>query len=238
MIRFRAATERGQTRTDWLNSRHSFSFGGYHDPDQMGYAALRVLNEDRVAPGKGFAEHGHANMEILTWVIDGVLGHRDSTGNQGVIRPGMLQRMSAGHGIRHSEMNASTVQPVHFLQFWIQPDRVNIEPSYAQARFDDAALAANWVCLAAPAARVPAGAVALQATADLHATRLPAGGRREYPLRSSRTWLQAVHGRFAVGAQQFSAGDGAALEQQDLLVVEALEASELLLIELGEGLLR
>ncbi len=236
MIRFRPATERGQTRTAWLDSRHSFSFGGYYDPEQMGCGALRVLNEDWVAPGQGFAEHGHANMEILTWVIDGVLRHRDSTGIQDEIRPGMLQRMSAGYGIRHSEMNASSRQPVHFLQLWIQPDRVNIAPSYAQARFDDAALAVDWVCIAAPASRVAEGSVALHATASLHATRLAAGRQRQYTLHSPRTWLQAVRGRFAVGDQQFSAGDGAALEQQDSLVVEAQEASELLLIELAEVL--
>ncbi len=232
MIRFRLATERGQTRTAWLDSRHSFSFGGYHDPEQMGCGALRVLNEDRVAPGQGFAEHGHANMEILTWVIDGVLSHRDSTGTQGEIRPGMLQRMSAGHGIQHSEMNASSRQPVHFLQLWIQPDRVNIEPSYAQACFDDTALMEDWVCIAAPASRVTVGSVALHAMASLHATRLVAGMQRQYTLHSPQAWLQAVRGRFTVGDQQFSAGDGAALEPQDSLVVEALEASELLLIEL------
>lgn len=234
MIRFRSAEQRGHTRTHWLDSRHSFSFGDYYDPQQMGCGALRVLNEDRVAPGKGFAEHGHANMEILTWVIDGVLSHRDSTGTQDEIRPGMLQRMSAGHGIRHSEMNASSRQPVHFLQLWIQPDRVNIEPAYAQACFDDTALVEDWVCIAAPASRVTVGSVALHAMASLHATRLAAGMQRQYTLHSPRTWLQAVRGRFTVGDQQFSAGCGAELEGPGQLTAEALEASELLLIELGE----
>lgn len=150
MLLHRPAAERGHVRTGWLDSRHSFSFGHYHDPAWMGFGPLRVINEDRVAPGAGFPTHGHANMEILSYVLEGALAHRDSHGGEGVLRPGELQWMSAGHGIEHSEFNASRDQPVHFLQVWIQPDRVNAEPDYAQRAFEPLDRRGRWVPLASP----------------------------------------------------------------------------------------
>src|SRR5881396_1796567 len=138
MIKVRHAEERGTANFGWLDSRHTFSFGDYHDPEQMGFGALRVINEDRVAPGQGFGTHGHRDMEIISYVLEGGLAHRDSMGNGSVIRPGDVQRLSAGTGITHSEYNASEREPVHFLQIWIEPDVRGIAPSYEEKRFDDA----------------------------------------------------------------------------------------------------
>jgi redox-sensitive bicupin YhaK (pirin superfamily) len=146
----RPATARGQVRTSWLDSCHSFSFGHFHDPQWMGFGSLRVINEDRVAPGAGFPPHRHANMEILSWVLEGALAHRDSSGGEGVIRAGEWQWMSAGHGVEHSEYNASDTEPVHFLQIWIQPDRVNAQPAHAQRAFDPQARRGRWVTFASP----------------------------------------------------------------------------------------
>src|SRR5690606_34357309 len=144
MIVERPSTERGNVRTGWLDSRHTFSFGQYHDPAWMGFGSLRVINEDRVAPGGGFPTHGHANMEIFSYVLDGALAHRDDTGGGDVLRPGELQWMGAGHGIAHSEFNASDAEPVHFLQVWIQPDRVNAAPGWAKQAFPADARAGRW----------------------------------------------------------------------------------------------
>ncbi|HEY0309514.1 MAG TPA: pirin family protein, partial [Luteimonas sp.] len=165
MILRRPAGERGVARTGWLDSRHTFSFGHYHDPAWMGFGPLRVVNEDRVAPGAGFPPHPHANMEILSYVLCGALAHRDSSGGGGVLRPGELQWMSAGHGIEHSEFNASQDAPVHFLQVWIQPDRVNAPPAYAQRAFDPAARRGRWAPLATPDGA--AGSLAIRQDARL-----------------------------------------------------------------------
>jgi len=148
----RPSAARGAVKTGWLDSRHTFSFGHYHDPLWMGFGPLRVINEDRVAPGGGFAPHGHANMEILSYVLSGALAHRDSAGagDVGVLHAGELQWMSAGHGIEHSEFNASQSDDVHFLQIWIQPDRVNAPPAYAQRAFDPQARRGRWAVLASP----------------------------------------------------------------------------------------
>src|SRR5678815_2399075 len=157
MIKIRRSDDRGHTKLSWLDSRHTFSFGDYHDPEQMGFSALRVINEDRVIPGAGFPTHSHRDMEIITYVLEGALAHKDSTGTSSVIRVGELQRMSAGMGISHSEYNASPTEPVHFLQIWIMPNETGLKPGYEQRSFDLEKISGNWLLVAAPDAR--AGAV-------------------------------------------------------------------------------
>ncbi len=232
MLILRPADERGLTRTGWLDSRHTFSFGRYHDARWMGFGALRVLNEDRVAPGAGFEEHGHANMEILSWVLQGAMAHRDSTGAGGVIHPGDLQRMTAGHGIRHSEMNASPDAPLHFLQLWIQPDRSNLAPGYAQRRFASEALAHGWTRLASPAAEATDDALPLHASARIWAWVPPANAHVSLALASPRAWLQVTRGSVRANGCPLQAGDGLGLHQEEVLDLQALTASSLLLVEL------
>ena len=231
----RPAAERGHVRTAWLDSRHGFSFGHYHDPRWMGWGPLRVINEDRVAPGGGFPPHGHANMEIISYVISGGLAHRDSTGNEGVLRPGELQWMSAGHGIEHSEYNASDAEPVHFLQIWIQPDRLNAAPDYAQKAFDPAARRGEWGLLASPDGT--GGSLAIRQDARLVGTQL---GAAETVVRSlnpeRRYWLQVVQGSADVDGQPMTAGDaiGFADERGELRITGAGEdVADILLFDLS-----
>ena len=206
MKTFRPAAERGHVRTGWLDGRHSFSFGHYHDPQWMGWGPLRVINEDRVAPGGGFAPHGHANMEIISYVISGGLAHRDSGGNEGVLRPGELQWMSAGHGIEHSEYNHSDSEPVHFLQIWIQPDRLNAQPDYAQKAFAPAARRGKWGLLASPDGAE--GSLAIRQDARLLGVQLGAGESIACPLDPARRyWLQVVQGEAGAGDRRLVAGD-------------------------------
>ncbi|MGQ4661145.1 pirin family protein [Lysobacter sp. F6437] len=193
----------GPAHVDWLDSRHTFSFGDYHDPDWMGFGVLRVINEDRVAPGAGFPTHGHSNMEILSYVLSGALAHEDSTGGGGVIRPGELQWMSAGHGVRHSEFNASKDEPVHFLQIWLQPDRVNAAPAYAQR---DATDAVGWQLLASPDGA--GGSLAIRQDARVFNARLASGEVAERELQPSRRyWLHVAQGAVEVNGRALVAGD-------------------------------
>lgn len=202
----RGAAQRGRGGADWLDSRHTFSFGHYHDPEWMGWGPLRVVNEDRVAPGAGFAPHRHANMEILSYVIDGALAHRDGNGGEGVLRAGEWQWMSAGHGIEHSEFNASNDVPVHFLQVWIQPDRVNAPPAHAQRAFDPEARRGCWATLVSPDGSDDSLAIRQQAW--LHGTRLADGEAVVFALRPDRRyWLQLVQGAARVDGRGLSAGD-------------------------------
>ncbi len=206
MIVQRPASARGAARTDWLDSRHTFSFGHYHDPAWMGFGALRVINEDRVAPGGGFAPHGHANMEILSWVLFGALAHRDSSGGGGELRAGELQWMSAGHGIQHSEYNASREAPVHFLQIWSQPDGVNAPPAYAQRAFDPAQRRARWALLASPDGAD--GSISIRQQARLHATLLASGESLAFALDPDRRyWLHVAQGTLTANGQALGAGD-------------------------------
>lgn len=206
MIVERPSTERGNVRTGWLDSRHTFSFGHYHDPAWMGFGALRVINEDRVSPGGGFAPHGHANMEILSYVLSGALAHRDSSGGGGTLRPGELQWMSAGHGIEHSEYNASDSEPVHFLQIWIQPDRVNAEPGYDQRAFDPTEREGRWVVLASPGGAD--GSLAIRARARLLGTRLREGAELAFTADPGRRyWLHLAQGELLVDGRVLGPGD-------------------------------
>ena len=212
MIVERPSGARGHVVTDWLDSRHTFSFGHYHDPEWMGFGPLRVINEDRVEPAGGFAPHRHANMEILSIVLSGALAHRDSAsgGAGGVIRPGDLQWMSAGHGIEHSEFNASTHQPVHFLQIWIQPDRVNAQPAYAQRRFDPDTRRGRWTTLASPDG--VEGSVAIRQQAWLRATVLAPGESLTFAADPARRyWLQVAQGAVTVADRTLAAGDAIGL---------------------------
>ncbi len=211
MILERPAAARGQGGAGWLDSRHTFSFGQYYDRQWMGFGALRVINEDRVAAGAGFAPHRHANMEILSYVLAGGLAHRDSSGGGGVIvsseiRPGELQWMSAGHGIEHSEYNASDTEPVHFLQIWIQPDRLNAAPAYAQQAFDATARRGRWTLLASPDGA--AGSIAIRQQARLRGALLGAGEAVEVALDPThKYWLHVAQGEVALDDRCLLAGD-------------------------------
>lgn len=232
MIVFRDRMARGESRTGWLDSRHTFSFADYHDPAQMGFRALRVINEDRVIPGAGFPPHGHRDMEILTYVLEGALAHKDSLGNGAVIRPGELQRMSAGTGIVHSEFNASSTEPVHFLQIWIIPDRVGLAPSYEQKAFPAAERRGRLRLVAAPDGRD--GALTVHQDARLYLASLAAGERIAHGVAAKHgLWLQLARGIVALDGTEMREGDGAAIEGEGGIDVQAETDAEFLLFELG-----
>jgi redox-sensitive bicupin YhaK (pirin superfamily) len=220
MIRVRKAEDRGQYDHGWLDTRHTFSFASYHDPAQMGWSVLRVLNEDRVQPGEGFGTHGHRDMEIVSWVLDGELAHRDSTGGGGVLRPGEVQRMSAGTGVTHSEFNGSRERPVHFLQIWILPDRAGHAPSYAQTAVPEAARRARLALVAGPEGA--GGATTIHQDARVLATLLDGAERVVHPLAPGRRgWVQVARGSVAVNGTVLSAGDGAAISDEAAIEVAA-----------------
>ena len=230
-IRIRRADARGRADFGWLDSRHTFSFGQYHDPAHMGYGPLRVINEDRVAPGQGFATHSHRDMEIVSYVLDGALAHRDSLGTGSVIRPGDVQRMSAGTGISHSEFNDSKTAPVHFLQIWIMPERQGIEPGYEQKTFTEAEKRGRLRLVASGDARD--GSVKLHQDADLHAGVFEPGESTTFASRDGRKlWLQVARGRIALDGTTLAAGDGAAIAGGGTLELTALERAEVLLFDM------
>jgi hypothetical protein len=206
MIIERPSSARGHVRAGWLESRHTFSFGHYYDPAWMGFGPLRVINEDRVVPGAGFPAHRHANMEILSYVLEGALSHQDSTGGGGVIRPGEVQWMSAGHGVEHSEFNPAPDAPVHFLQIWIQPDRVNAAPAYAQQAFDPGARHGAWATLASAEGRE--GGLPIRQDARMLGVLLAADEAVEHPLEAQRLyWLQVATGEVEANGRALAAGD-------------------------------
>jgi hypothetical protein len=219
MIRIRKAAERGETGTYWLDSRHSFSFADYHDPAQMGFGPLRVINEDWVAPGAGFGMHPHRDMEILTYVLEGAVEHQDSAGHRGVIRPGELQYMAAGTGILHSEQNASKDEPVHLLQIWIQPERAGFPPAYDQADFNGS-LNGRLRLVASGDGRE--GSLAIHRDIGLYATRLGAGETVEHaPASGRKVWVQVARGAAELNGAALEAGDGAAIEDEGRIVLKA-----------------
>jgi redox-sensitive bicupin YhaK (pirin superfamily) len=236
MMRVRRGGERGSTELGWLDSRHTFSFGDYYDPEKMGFRALRVINEDRVAPRGGFPTHPHRDMEIVTYVISGGLQHRDSMGNGSLIRPGEIQRMSAGTGIHHSEINPSKSDPVHFLQIWIVPERRGLTPGYEQKSFSDEQRRGRLLLVAARDGRD--GAVTIHQDASLYASLLDAGTTVQHELAPGRHgWLQVVKGELEVGGQKLEAGDGVALDGTSSaptpIAIAAKADAELLLFDLG-----
>lgn len=227
MITIRKSDARGQAHFGWLESQHSFSFGSYYDPRHMGFGDLRVINQDRVAPGRGFGAHGHRNMEIISYVLEGDLAHRDSTGSSGVIRPGDVQVMSAGRGIRHSEMNGRADAPVRFLQIWIEPEVTETAPGYTQRHF---ARSDGLTLLVSPDGRD--GSLPIKQDAALTRAVLPAGDARVVALSKPRAWVQVVEGELAIDDQILAAGDGAAITGQDALGLRAVADTEALIFEL------
>jgi quercetin 2,3-dioxygenase len=232
MITFRDRSTRGQSRTGWLDSKHSFSFGDYDDPAHIGFRALRVINEDRIIPGAGFPRHGHRDMDILSYVLDGALQHKDSIGNGTVIRPGEIQRMSAGTGVEHSEFNASQSEPAHFLQIWIIPEKRGIKPSYEQKSVPLEERRGKLRLVAAPDA--PEGAVTLHEDARVYVANLAAGERVSHDIAPDRgVWVQVARGIVGLNGTELREGDGAALEDERTATIEAETDSEILLFELA-----
>lgn len=230
MILKRPGEERGRTRISWLDSRHSFSFGEYYDPRHMGFGALRVINEDWVAPGAGFPTHGHRDMEIVTYVIEGALEHKDSLGTGSIIRPGEIQRMSAGTGILHSEFNPSSDAPVHLLQIWILPSERGIEPSYEQKSIADDAMDARFATIAAPDAET---GVRIHQDARILAARIPSGVAIAHELADGRrVWLQVARGSVELAGATYKAGDGAAISGEKRIELAGREPAEVLLFDL------
>ncbi|MBW4552918.1 MAG: pirin family protein [Aphanocapsa sp. GSE-SYN-MK-11-07L] len=232
MITIRPAQARGTANFGWLDSRHTFSFGEYYDPNQIGFADLRVINEDKVAPGQGFNTHGHKDMEIISYVLEGALEHKDSIGTGSVIRPGDVQRMSAGTGIRHSEFNASKTEPVHFLQIWILPEQNGIAPGYEQKTFTAAEKRGQLRLVGSRDGRD--GSITIHQNVDFYAAALQQGESVSYTLAPGRVaWLQVARGSVQVNDQTLTAGDGAAVDQESLIKLQATAAgSEVLLFDM------
>lgn len=233
MIQIRPAEERGHENYGWLDTYHTFSFSDYHDPDFMGFRSLRVINEDRVKPEHGFPTHPHRDMEIITYVLEGELAHKDSMGTGSVIRPGEIQKMSAGTGIRHSEYNHSRTEPVHFLQIWIQPEKHGIKPMYEQKVIPPEEKQGKLRLLASP--KSGNGAVTLYQNARLYTTELKSGQSVDYALENGRyAWLQVARGTISVNGKELKAGDGAAVAEENNLRISAVgENSEVLLFDLA-----
>ncbi len=232
MMTIRRGNERGHAEHGWLDSYHSFSFADYHDPAHMGFRALRVINEDRVAAGQGFGRHPHRDMEIISYVLEGALEHQDSMGNGSVMRPGDVQRMSAGSGVAHSEFNGSKTEPVHFLQIWLIPAERGIAPSYEQKHFSAEDKQGKLRLVASP--RGDDGSVTIHTDARLYAGVFAAGERERYELAPGRhAWVQVVRGRVTVNGQELSAGDGAALSDVSQVELEVADTAEVLLFDLA-----
>jgi quercetin 2,3-dioxygenase len=232
MIVERKAADRGRTDWGWLDSRHTFSFGEYHDYRHMGFRSLRVINDDRVQPGAGFGTHGHRDMEILSYVLEGALEHKDSTGGGGVIRPGEIQFMRAGTGVTHSESNASKSEPVHFLQIWIVPDASGLRPRYDQKSFDAQAARERFVRLAAKGG--PDGAIDLHQDVALWMTRLSGSESRSYALGSDRhAWLHVARGSVALGGLELAEGGGAAISGEAKLELQGRGDAEVLVFDMA-----
>jgi quercetin 2,3-dioxygenase len=229
MIQVRPSEERGHNKLEWLDTRFSFSFDQYFDPEHIQFRSLRVLNEDIVAPGKGFGMHPHKDMEILTWILDGSLEHRDSMGTGALIRPGELQHMTAGSGVLHSEFNPSPKDPTHLLQIWIVPDKKNLTPEYEQLSFPDKDLRGKFHHVAGPEAPVT-----IRQDADLFIARLDKNDETKHELKAGRhAWIQVARGTVRLNDVELKQGDGAAVTKEQELRVLAKEPSEVLLFDLA-----
>jgi redox-sensitive bicupin YhaK (pirin superfamily) len=229
MITVRKAADRGHFDHGWLNTYHTFSFAEYYDPAHMGFGALRVINEDRVQPGRGFGTHAHEDMEIITYVLDGALEHKDSMGNGSIIHPGEVQRMSAGTGVTHSEYNHSKTESVHFLQIWILPERPGLPPGYEQRVIPPETLESRLALIAAPRG----GIVKVHQDVGLYAAALAAGQTVTHTLQPGRqAWLQVVRGSVTLNGQALQPSDGAAVTQESRLEIVAAGEAEVLLFDL------
>jgi hypothetical protein len=232
MIEIRRAAERGHTQWGWLDSWHTFSFGDYHDPKHAGFRSLRVLNDDRVQPGRGFGTHGHRDMEILSYVLEGALEHKDSSGGGGVIRPGEIQFMRAGSGVEHSEYNHSRSEPVHFLQVWIVPNTRGLEPMYGQQAFDRKQASRSFVLLASRDGRE--GSLQVAQDADVWITQLAEGERRELSLAPGRfAWIHVARGSVSMNGTLLREGDGAGVSGEAALGFVGGDAAEVLVFDLN-----
>ena len=231
MTTLRLSNARGHANHGWLDSYHTFSFANYYDPEHMGVSNLRVINDDTVMPGQGFGTHGHQDMEIVSYVLDGALEHKDSMGNGSVIRPGDIQRMSAGTGVRHSEYNPSATEPVHFLQIWLVPNRAGVQPGYEQKHFPLEDRHGRLVLLVSPDGRD--GSLSAHQDSLLYGTLLEAGEAVEHPLAAGRrAYVHVARGRVAVNGTPLGSGDGATLEGVDQIHLEGLGSAEVLLFDL------
>ncbi len=232
MITVRKAKDRGHANHGWLDTWHTFSFATYYDPKHVSFRSLRVINDDLIAPKMGFGTHPHQDMEILTWVLDGALAHKDSSGGGGIIRPGELQHMSAGSGIRHSEFNASETEPVRLLQIWIYPERNGLRPSYSQKAFADTLLRNQLHEVASPS---PAeGAIRINQDARLLVSRLdPQATVTHTPGEKRYAWLQVAKGSVTLNGIELDAGDGAAIEAESALTITGRTSAEVLLFDLA-----
>ncbi len=232
MIKLRPSQDRGHTKLSWLESRHTFSFGEYHDRKFQGFQKLRVINEDQVQPGKGFETHTHRDMEIISYVLEGTLAHRDSVGTSSLIRAGEVQRMSAGTGIRHSEYNPSKTLRVHFLQIWILPDQRGLEPSYEQRAFLRDEKHGRWRLVASKDGRD--GAVTVHQDLELYITLLDPGEKLNYRLQTERhAWVQVTRGEVVLNGNRLVQGDGAAVSQEEILETSTMTQAEVLLFDLA-----
>lgn len=232
MILIRKADERGHADHGWLNAHHTFSFASYHDPRHMSFRALRVMNEDVVAPGSGFGTHPHRNMEIVTYILSGALEHKDSMGNGEVLRAGEFQRMSAGTGITHSEVNPSSTEPVHLYQIWLTPERSGIDPSYEQKKFPETERNNQFQLVASPNAE--SGSLKIHQDAKIYLANLEQGRHLEFQLTAGRhAWLQVLRGSAKLNDHELSTSDGVAIGGESELHLQANDSSEFLLFDLA-----
>lgn len=232
MITVRHSADRGHADHGWLDTRHTFSFADYYDPRFMGFRSLRVINEDRVKPGQGFGTHPHRDMEILSYVLEGEIAHKDSTGTGATLKPGEVQRMTAGTGVLHSEFNPSKSSPLHFLQIWIVPARQGLAPSYEQKPLVSDAQKDRWILIASPDARD--GSVTVHQDVNVYAARLSSGQKLAHAFRPGRHgWLQVARGEVSLNGEALKAGDGAALSDEQQAALEAKTDAEVLLFDLA-----
>lgn len=230
MITIRQSKDRGQANFGWLDSHHTFSFGHYHDPEHMGFGPLRVINDDRVLAGSGFDTHGHRDMEIISYVLEGAMEHKDSMGNGSVMRPGEVQIMSAGTGVRHSEFNHSKSEDVHFFQIWIMPETDGLTPSYAQKDFSEVR---NGKLALVAAGDAREGALKINQNADLYASIVSEGDKLTHTFAPARIgWLQVASGQLLLNGEQLNEGDGAAISDESTVTIEAKSAAEFLLFDM------
>ena len=230
MIKLHRSNDRGQTKLSWLDSRHTFSFGDYHEPQHMGFSDLRVINEDRVIAGAGFGTHSHRDMEIITYVLEGAVAHKDSTGTSTLIRPGDVQRMSAGTGISHSEYNASQNETVHFLQIWIVPDEMGLGPGYEQKAFSLDKHRGTGILVASKDGRD--GSITVHQNVDVWAACLsPEEQAVFHPKPNRRAWIQLARGAGMLNGTLLRAGDGAAASQEEILEIKAIDDAEFLMFD-------